>query len=900
MKWSLDTHKFLSEIVRTALKTVVNHHITPESDDTVIKATEHELADKGVYRSKEAAEGRIRRALLTYFKAYNLMSSNGELTELGTLFYKDKLSVKELCLHFLYSYKYVDKTTEYYPLEVILSFVDYCRKTTPSNNFISLQDFDGLVKCENYNDAAFSQIIANRGSSANIDARSIGYDVWSYMLIESGLFEKNEDKSLRPTKSDITAFLLKSYKSSKQKCSESSLQGGYISLIPKPNCNKRMVKQCPILESKAIAAFLFDGIAPDTINKFICPVGGSITAMLQNYGLDISAQAAFKSFSGYEHLVGAAWSYSQDPLVHGLGSLIKNMAIGVVASNILAEGPIESSTIRLSPQWFSQMAQQFTSADIESEQLYKDFRAKYSPEALKAVEGTDLLHKIFINETRDRENLCYVLEFDKQFNQFGGIGGGSAYKYGLYYNADKQSWMTGSSRNPRTLSVADAISLGTTIRNEILAGVKIIEDAGELTELKDYAELNTKLYETMPTTINKKWVIKYFHMLFPQLFPPFYNDEWQKKVLTAIDEEPDGNSFIRMGQIALFVKKCGISTLAFSKVIYNLNSLGEIEDAEDTVVANEQFTFDSEITNGKNIVVYGTPGCGKSFYVQNKLLGAFGVANDEQHRIRTTFYQDYTNTDFVGQIIPKVKEDKSVTYEFNPGPFALALKMAIERPNESVALIIEELNRGNAASIFGDIFQLLDRTDDGKSQYRITNVNLQDYLNKVFKDRNIHFDYIVIPSNLHIVATMNTSDQNVFTLDTAFKRRWKFEKLPNIFTDDHEYAGYYVPGMEGITWKKLVKSINDYIVSRADELSSEDKQLGIYFIGKETLSKTQEGTTDAAKKKEFAYKLLEYLWDDVAKYNHSDWFGPDVKTLDQLIEDYMTKGQEVFVDGILK
>lgn len=554
---------------------------------------------------------------------------------------------------------------------------------------------------------------------------------------------------------------------------------------------------------------------------------------------------------------------------------------------------------RMSPEWFSKMAVQYSSMDIESDTLYKDFRAKYGPEALKVVEGNDLLHKIFINETRDKENLCYVLEFDKQYSQFGGIGGGSAYKYGLYYSADKQSWMAGSSRNPKVLSLEDAITLGTKIRNEILEGVKVIESAGELEELKDYAELNTKLYEVMPTTINKKWVIKYFHMLFPQLFPPFYNDEWQNKVLTAIDEEPDGNSFVRMGQIALFVKKCGISTLAFSKVIYNLDSLGDIEDEQEPTDVNELCTFESEIKNGKNIVVYGTPGCGKSFHVQNTLLKEFGVANDEQHRIRTTFYQDYTNTDFVGQIIPKVKEDKSVTYEFNPGPFALAMKMAIEHSNEPVALVIEELNRGNAASIFGDIFQLLDRTEEGKSQYKITNVNLQDYLNKVFKDKNIHFDYIVIPSNLYIVATMNTSDQNVFTLDTAFKRRWKFEKLPNVFAKDHEYAEYYVPGMTGVTWRHLVDSINRYIVKNADELSSEDKQLGVYFIGKETLCKEQTGETDVVKKKEFAYKLLEYLWDDVAKYNHVDWFGADIKTLDQLIAEYMENGQKVFVNGII-
>lgn len=554
---------------------------------------------------------------------------------------------------------------------------------------------------------------------------------------------------------------------------------------------------------------------------------------------------------------------------------------------------------KMSPEWFSKMAVQYSSMDIESETLYKDFRAKFGPEVLKTVEGTDLLHKIFINETHDKENLCYVLEFDKQFTQFGGIGGGSAYKYGLYYSADKKSWMTGSAKNPKALSIEDAIALGTSIRNEILEGVNVIETVGELSELKDYAELNTKLYEVMPTTINKKWVIKYFHMLFPQLFPPFYNYDWQNKVLTAIDEEPDENAFIRMGQIALFVKKCGISTLAFSKVIYNLDTLGEIENEEEPVIVNELCTFESEIKNGKNIVVYGTPGCGKSFYVQNKLLESFGVANDEQHRIRTTFYQDYTNTDFVGQIIPKVYEDKSVTYEFNPGPFALSLRMAIEHSSEPVALIIEELNRGNAASIFGDIFQLLDRTDDGRSQYKITNVNLQDYLNKVFKERNMHFDYVVIPSNLHIVATMNTSDQNVFTLDTAFKRRWKFEKLQNVFKPDHKYADYYVPGIPTYTWKKLVNAINNYIVNRADELSSEDKLLGVYFIGEESLCRTPEETQDPIKKKEFAYKLLEYLWDDVAKFARSDWFNPDIKTLDQLIEEYVNNGEKVFIDGIL-
>ena len=101
------------------------------------------------------------------------------------------------------------------------------------------------------------------------------------------------------------------------------------------------------------------------------------------------------------------------------------------------------------------------------------------------------------------------------------------------------------------------------------------------------------------------------------------------------------------------------------------------------------------------------------------------------------------------------------------------------------------------------------------------------------------------------------------------------------------------------TWMPNVKEIKYKQFSNLIRYDK-GKQLGVYFIGKETLSETKEGTTNETKKKEFAYKLLEYLWDDVAKYNHSDWFGPDVKTLDQLIEEYMAKGQEVFVDGILK
>lgn len=556
----------------------------------------------------------------------------------------------------------------------------------------------------------------------------------------------------------------------------------------------------------------------------------------------------------------------------------------------------EQDDLYLSTEWFQQEATQLGTLDEEAEKLYKEFREKFAPDVLKSVEGIDLLHKIFLNETGSKDSLCYALEYDKRYSMFGSVAGGSAYKYGLFYSSEKNSWMTGSSRKQQMLAQEQAVELGTQIRNELVAGANIIAQYNEITELNGYADLYAKLFPVMPKTISKAWVMMYYHMLFPQLFPVFYNEDWQKRVLEKINIESEENSFIRMGQIALFVKQCGISNVAFSKIIQKIEA-NTTSDEETQLDIKQPYTFDSSKGGAQNKVVYGTPGCGKSYYVQHILLTELDV--NDNNRIRTTFYQDYTNTDFVGQILPKVNTDKTVTYSFNPGPFALALRKAIDCPEKPVALIIEELNRGNAPSIFGDIFQLLDRDKTGKSQYSITNVNLQDYLNDCFSEKGYVFNEIYIPSNLYIIATMNTSDQNVFTLDTAFKRRWEFEKLRNKFRDNHEYKGYYIPGMPGVTWQTLVENINVFIVNNSNELSSEDKQLGVYFIDKETLCENVEDCSDEIKKRKFSYKLFEYLWDDVAKFTRQDWFGTEIKSLDDLIDTYLIKGKKVFLDGII-
>lgn len=317
--------------------------------------------------------------------------------------------------------------------------------------------------------------------------------------------------------------------------------------------------------------------------------------------------------------------------------------------------------------------------------------------------------------------------------------------------------------------------------------------------------------------------------------------------------------------------------------------------------------FDYSVTagDGKNKIFFGTPGCGKSYHIEHDILGKNKDTKEydgeflEDNIIRTTFYQDYSYTDFVGQILPKIVkgaegEKDTVEYIFNPGPFTLALIQAISNPTKKVALVVEEINRGNAPAIFGDIFQLLDRDENNVSEYGIVNISMIDYLNDhtFIVDgvkKSYKFTEIKIPGNLYIYATMNTSDQNVYTLDTAFVRRWDREKIKNSFAKCN-FKATKVPGMD-YTWQEFVEAINTCITSHLEELQvNEDKQIGAFFVKEHLLSGSAE---------KFAYKVFDYLWNDVAKLEHGIFFN-DFNTLDALIAAYVEKGVAVFKPGIFK
>lgn len=306
----------------------------------------------------------------------------------------------------------------------------------------------------------------------------------------------------------------------------------------------------------------------------------------------------------------------------------------------------------------------------------------------------------------------------------------------------------------------------------------------------------------------------------------------------------------------------------------NKNSYGiSISDGDEK---KEEKASGVRKTGAENILLYGVPGAGKSHEIKTK------YCSDEKYMERVVFHPDYMYSDFVGQILPRVEKDESgndkLKYVFTPGPFTKMLKKAENDPENYYYLVIEELNRGNAPAIFGEIFQLLDRKEEdefpveevGESEYGISNY---DVAKEVYKDEA---HPVRIPSNMYILATMNTADQNVFTLDTAFQRRWNMRQIENRF-DKYEHSKDIIAGTK-VNWGAFATVINDMVIDiNVDMASSEDKRLGTYFAKKKELEANR-----------FPEKVLKYLWDDAFKMDKTAIFNENCKSLEEVIVTYET------------
>ena len=298
---------------------------------------------------------------------------------------------------------------------------------------------------------------------------------------------------------------------------------------------------------------------------------------------------------------------------------------------------------------------------------------------------------------------------------------------------------------------------------------------------------------------------------------------------------------------------------------YGIHYTGDIIPKIDNNEENLNIREDCRVENGINKLYYGVPGAGKSYKIDDDIV--------KEHSERVVFHPDYTYSDFVGQIVPRLvksegEAEEKLRYVFEAGPFTRILKRAIQDPNNMYYLVIEEINRGNAPAIFGDIFQLLDRENNGSGKYSVSNYDMAKF---VYGEGNEE-KQIRMPSNLTILATMNTSDQNIFTLDTAFQRRWEMHLIKNDVTKG-TYANKYIEGC-AISWGEFAEVTNEEILELSNEVGiSGDKRLGAYFAKVNELSREN-----------FPEKVLKYLWDDAFKMEPHEYFADDIVSVDEIID----------------
>lgn len=302
----------------------------------------------------------------------------------------------------------------------------------------------------------------------------------------------------------------------------------------------------------------------------------------------------------------------------------------------------------------------------------------------------------------------------------------------------------------------------------------------------------------------------------------------------------------------------------------------DMEDEYKELVFNTKIQVDAE----RNRIIFGAPGTGKSYGLNKDCKNLMKDRNGMYERV--TFHPDYSYSQFVGTYKPVMDTDgKSIKYDFVPGPFMRvyveALRSGRTDNPQPYLLLIEEINRAKVAAVFGDVFQLLDRDEDGVSEYEIqASEDIRRYLAKELGGNPANYQRIKIPNNMFIWSTMNSADQGVFPMDTAFKRRWNFEYL-GINENEEEIAGkgkIMLAGCdEPVEWNILRRAINDKMSTDQFKIN-EDKLMGPFFLSKKILASDDEGMIVDPETfiKSFKSKVIMYLYEDAVKQGKHRFF----------------------------
>lgn len=555
--------------------------------------------------------------------------------------------------------------------------------------------------------------------------------------------------------------------------------------------------------------------------------------------------------------------------------------------------------------------------------LRNEFNEEYPLNSIKALTIEDYS----LGTELSKSSFCYKIEYGKYWHAGPSIKGANSQKHGIYMH--EGNYTINGEAIPKD-------KVNETWNNFINQFTSFIEESG-ITDEPIRASDKYSLLENRMSAV----LTKLLYLYYPEKYINICKSESLKLLLKWFGYSYDENmhaeelNFILNKNIRNDIHEVnendpqylGSALWNFLKEYSKDEEDDAIYDEGEDIQLKEISDSTTRLTGGDNVIYYGVPGTGKSFSIDEKIEKInTGKKFDLNDVLRVTFHPEYTYNDFIGQLLPTViKEGENkgkYKYDFKEGPFTTALKRAYMNPDKNVYLILEEMSRGNCAAIFGDVFQLLDRDNEGKSRYFVDNEVVANeiltdskYKNIILNIEELYSNKIRIPSNLYIWGTVNTSDQNVFVMDTAFKRRfeWKYvdtkpieekdkdghtvknERGEIVYLNDIDLPIVYDTEVEKISWIRFYQILNKYISSSNYLGLGEDKQLGQFFIN---FYKTDE---DFIKDK-FNNKLLHYLWFDVQEKSYKEdkkLFNDDITCFSDLYS-FSQKNKKIFSDEFIK
>lgn len=372
--------------------------------------------------------------------------------------------------------------------------------------------------------------------------------------------------------------------------------------------------------------------------------------------------------------------------------------------------------------------------------------------------------------------------------------------------------------------------------------------------------------------------------------------------LYTVKSDDEGNKLQELNNHFYKLTESNLSTPV------KINEIIETKD-DDRGKSSIYFSFKTGFKSSfsRNRILFGAPGTGKSYTLNQDVKQ---LVKDGGRYERVTFHPDYSYANFVGTYkpVPFKRDDgmDGITYKYVPGPFSRILVDALKNamssePAKPYVLIVEEINRANMAAVFGDVFQLLDRNADNISEYPIhASEDMKKYLAEKLGGKEDDYNEVRIPDNMFIWATMNSADQGVFPMDTAFKRRWDFTYF-GINTNEKEIADINVVLGTGdyarsVSWNKLRKAINDKLL---EVHINEDKLMGPFFISMNVLQTISEDNGEQFRQV-FKDKVLMYLFEDVVRRDPSLLFGgcTNSRLYSEIVKEFDEKGVAIFHSSI--